>query len=77
MSKRSRPRSSLPAHLRPITVNIPADWTPEQAFAVLDLLDDLSKKIWTRYSGQLQPLLQDFHKDAAILDVDGGQNKSI
>jgi hypothetical protein len=61
----------MPAHLRPITVNIPADWTPEQALAVLDLLDDLSKKIWTRYSVRLQPLLQDFHKYAAIHDNDG------
>ncbi len=27
--------------LRPITVAIPATWTPEQALAVFDLLDDL------------------------------------
>ena len=33
-------------HLRPITVEIPASWTPEQALAVFELLDDLRDKIW-------------------------------
>ena len=31
----------MPAHLRPITVEIPAVWDPEQALAVLDLLDEM------------------------------------
>jgi hypothetical protein len=48
-----------PAHLRPTTVEIPAAWTPEQALAVFDLLDELRERIWTRYSGQLQELLEE------------------
>ena len=32
---------------------IPAYWTPEQAFAVVELLDDLRDRIWAHYSVQL------------------------
>ena len=39
-----------PAHLRPITVEIPTAWTPEEALAVFELL---------RYSVQLQELLEE------------------
>ncbi len=45
--------STRPAHLRPITVDIPATWTPEQALAAFELLDELREKIWTRYGGQM------------------------
>jgi hypothetical protein len=48
----------MPAHLRPMTVRIPASWAPEQALAVLDLLDDLRQAIRTRYGSEMQPLLQ-------------------
>ncbi len=71
MSKPARSRSSMPAHLRPITVHIPAVWAPEQALAVLDLLDDLRDKIWARYRGEVQPLLQGFAEHAAGHDDDG------
>jgi hypothetical protein len=49
--------STLPNHLRPITVEIPVTWTAEQALAVWDMLDQLREKIWARYSHQLQDLL--------------------
>jgi hypothetical protein len=32
---------------------VPAYWTPEQALAVAELLDDLSKLIWAHYGMQL------------------------
>jgi hypothetical protein len=32
---------------------IPAYWTPEQAHAVFELLDDLRELIWNHYSLQL------------------------
>jgi len=32
-----------------IPLNIPAYWTPEQAFAVVELLDDLRDRIWAHY----------------------------
>jgi len=39
----------------PLTIpfKIPAYWTPEQAFAVVELLDDLRDRIWAHYSTQL------------------------
>ncbi len=43
------PPSPLPVHLRPVDVEIPATWTPEQALAVFELLDDIRDKIWSRY----------------------------
>ena len=36
-----------------IPLNIPAYWTPEQAFAVVELLDDLRDRIWAHYCAQL------------------------
>ena len=53
------PPTPLPAHLRPVDVEIPATWTPEQALAVFELLDEIRDKIWSRYSGSLQDLLQE------------------
>jgi hypothetical protein len=49
----------LPAHLRPLCVAIPRTWTPEQALAAFELIDDLRDKIWALYSCQLQPLLRE------------------
>jgi len=42
-------------HGLPLTINfeIPACWTPEQALAVFELLDDLRDQIGTHYSVQL------------------------
>ena len=38
---------------------IPDDWSPEQALAVFELLDDLRHIIWERYQLQIQELLQE------------------
>jgi hypothetical protein len=48
----------LPAHLRPLTLDIPATWTPEEALAVFELIDELRDKICALYNHQLQALLQ-------------------
>ncbi|MDB5405020.1 MAG: hypothetical protein JWQ55_7038 [Rhodopila sp.] len=48
---------SLPEHLRPLTVGIPRTWTPEEALAVFELIDDLRDKVWALYSCQMQALL--------------------
>ena len=39
-----------PAYRRPITVEIPVTWTPEQALAVYELLDELRERIWEIYN---------------------------
>jgi hypothetical protein len=39
--------------LRTIPFAIPAYWTPEQALAVVELLDDLREMIWAHYGMQV------------------------
>ena len=41
----------------PLTVQVPDDWTPEQALAVYDLLHELAEAIWDRYESPLIELL--------------------
>lgn len=41
-----------------LTVEIPDDWTPEQALAVWELLNDLADRIWRRYEIQLVELIR-------------------
>jgi hypothetical protein len=36
-----------------ISLQIPTYWTPEQAFAVFELIDDLRDAIWQHYNIQL------------------------
>ena len=47
----------------PLTINfkIPAYWTPEQALAVFELLDDLRNQIGAHYSVQLFELSREQH----------------
>ena len=42
-----------------IPLQIPTYWTPEQAFAVFELLDELRDAIWRCYALQLQEEYRD------------------
>ncbi|HEX5078485.1 MAG TPA: hypothetical protein VFV80_04990 [Geminicoccaceae bacterium] len=55
----SDPPEQRPAYRRPVTVEIPVTWTPEQALAVYELLDELRERIWEIYDLQLQDLLRE------------------
>jgi hypothetical protein len=59
-----------PDHLRPITVEVPVTWTPEQALAVFELLDELREKIWTRYGNQMQELMAEQQQCPDVGDSD-------
>jgi hypothetical protein len=50
-------------HGLPLTINfkIPAYWTPEQALAVFELLDELRDQIGAHYSVQLFELTREQH----------------
>ena len=37
---------------------VPAHWTPEEALAVFELVDDLRDRIWAIYQINLQDLIQ-------------------
>jgi hypothetical protein len=62
--------SSLPAHLRPLTIEIPRSWTPEEALAVFELIDDLRDKIWALYSCRLQATLREQCEGGNPVDSD-------
>jgi hypothetical protein len=51
---------------RTISLQIPTYWTPEQAFAVFELIDELRDTIWRCYALQLQEEYRDQfqHQDA-------------
>ena len=40
-----------------IPLGIPAYWTPEEALAVFELVDDLRERIWSIYQTDLQELM--------------------
>jgi hypothetical protein len=51
------PSSIASAYAEMTTVQIPQHWSPEQALAVWEFLDELSGRVWNRYELQLTELL--------------------
>jgi hypothetical protein len=51
--------SPQPTPSRPLTVPlaVPAYWTPDEALAVFELIDDLRDRIWSIYRPDLQHLM--------------------
>jgi hypothetical protein len=67
----TRPTTSLPLT---ISLQIPTYWTPEQAFAVFDLINDLRDAIWQCYALQIQDEYRDRNQPVpghADTDFDG------
>jgi len=60
--------STKPHHLRPITVEIPVTWTPEQALAVFELIDELRETIRARYGSRMQELMAEPPQDLEVGD---------
>jgi hypothetical protein len=48
-----------------ITLQIPIDWTPEQTFAVFQLIDDLREAIWQGCAPQIQDEYRDYCSPAS------------
>ena len=63
--KRSHPPSGL---LRGLEFLIDPDWSPEQALAVFELVDDLRDRIWSHYERVLQQKLHDDRVTRLCLD---------
>jgi hypothetical protein len=42
---------------------IPAYWTPEQALAVVELLEDLRDLIWSHYAAQLHEEYRELYRE--------------
>ena len=45
---------------------IQADWTPEQALVVFELLDDLRERIWAHYQFEIMAQLREERRADAV-----------
>jgi len=43
----------------PGSITLPTHWSPEQAVAVFEILDDLREHVWACYGLQIQQVLRD------------------
>jgi hypothetical protein len=50
---------------------LPTDWTAEQAFAVVDLLDELREHLWAKYQGPLLDAYREQYATQAAQDDTG------
>jgi hypothetical protein len=41
------------------SIALPTHWSPEQAIAVFEILDELREQVWARYGLQIQQVLRD------------------
>jgi hypothetical protein len=49
-----------------IPLEIPTYWTPEQAIAVYEIVDDLRERIWSIYQTNLQDLMRQQRQSTQI-----------
>ncbi len=54
------------------SITLPTHWSPEQAVAVFEILDELREHVWARYGLQIQQALRDERGTAvpAAHDID-------
>ena len=54
------------------SITLPTHWSPEQAVAVFEILDELREHVWARYGLQIQQVLRDERSTAipAAGDID-------
>ena len=47
------------------SITLSTHWSPEQAVAVFEILDELREHVWARYGLQIQQVLRD-ERDTAV-----------
>ena len=52
------------------SITLPTHWSPEQAVAVFEILDELREHVWARYGLQIQQVLRDERSTAATASGD-------
>jgi hypothetical protein len=57
-----------------IPLPIPTYWTPEQAIAVFELVDDLRETIWSIYQTKLQDLTRQQRQSPPVDHIDIGDD---
>jgi hypothetical protein len=70
MSDPANPRRKPAMPFWTTAVEIPTTWTPEQALAVFELLDDLREQVATHYLCEMQDLLREQQGYGTIDDSD-------
>jgi hypothetical protein len=46
-------------HAQAVPIMLPTDWSPHQAAAVFEILDELRERLWASYSLQIQQALRE------------------
>jgi hypothetical protein len=46
-------------HTQAVPIMLPTDWSPEQAAAVFEILDELRERLWACYGLQIQQVLRE------------------
>ena len=64
------PKAQSPAGL-PLTIpfGIPANWSPQEALAIFELIDDLRDKILAIYQADLQDLMREQRQSEPVTPI--------
>ncbi len=66
MTRRRAMPGAIPQRGRAATpMTLPTDWSPEQAVAVFEVLDELRERVWVHYGLQIQQVLRGQQRIAA------------
>lgn len=66
MTRRRAAPAAIAWHGRAaMPMTLPIDWSPEQAVAVFEILDELRERVWAHYGLQIQQVLRGQQRTAA------------
>ena len=79
MKRQTRPESGSLSAKHPGTpfITLPEGWSPDQALAVFEIVDELRELLWHRYGGQIQQTMREQRSaetPTAQLDIDHGDD---
>ena len=57
--RRAMPADTTGRQTAAVTIAMPTDWSPEQAVAVFEILDELRERVWAQYGRQIQQVLRE------------------
>jgi len=67
MTRRRAAPQTIARHGRAaMPMTLPTDWSPEQAVAVFEILDELRERVWAVYGLQIQGVLREQHRTTAF-----------
>ena len=66
------PPANTVRHAARLPITLPTDWSPAQAVAAFEILDELRERVWEHYGLQIQQVLRDQRSTAipAADDID-------